>query len=102
MRLSGQNLRAGMAGDEVAELHAELILLGFAIPDTERRDQVFGVGTAQAVAAFQKAHGLRETAVVDRRVAAALTRTERRQVVADFHIALANAINLIRRLLRVA
>ena len=73
MRLSGQNLHAGMSGDEVAELHSELTRLGFTIPEGEQRDQTFGVGTAQAVTAFRTAHGLAGPAVVDRRTAAALT-----------------------------
>ena len=46
MRLSGQNLHAGMSGDQVAELQGELTRLGFTIPEAERHDQTFGVGTA--------------------------------------------------------
>jgi peptidoglycan hydrolase-like protein with peptidoglycan-binding domain len=72
MRLSGPDLRAGMAGAQVADLHAELLQLGLAVPEAERGARVFGVGTAQAVASFQKAHGLRDTAVVDQNTAAAL------------------------------
>src|SRR5262245_13224828 len=74
MRLSGPDLRAGMAGEGVAELHAALTRLGFAIPENERQHHIFGVATAQAVATFQKAHGLWDTAVVDRKTAAALDR----------------------------
>ena len=73
MRLSGQDLRAGMASDEVAELHVELARLGFTVPDPERQDKRFGVGTARAVATFQRAHGLPDSAVVDAATAAALT-----------------------------
>ena len=74
MRLSGQDLRAGMAGAEIAELHAALARLGFTIPDGERRHSVFGAATAHAVATFQRAHGLPENGVVDGGTAAAMTR----------------------------
>src|SRR5829696_481013 len=71
---SGPELRAGMVGDEVAGLHDDLVLLGFAVPEVERRDRGFGAGTGRAVAAFQAASGLRVSAVVDRATASMLTR----------------------------
>src|SRR5687768_13999048 len=80
MRLSGRNLRAGMAGEDVAQLHAELMRLGFAVAETEARGGIFGVGTAQAVAPVQKSQGLWNTAVADRHTADALTRA-----IADFN-----------------
>ena len=72
MLVSGQDLRTGMSGVEVAELHRELARLGTTIPSRERRDRRFGAGTVRAVAAFQQAHGLDQTGVVDRETAAAL------------------------------
>jgi hypothetical protein len=61
-----------MTGADVAELQQVLMRLGFAIPARERREQTFGVVTAQAVAAFQTAHDLLNTAVVDEATTAAL------------------------------
>jgi len=74
MQLQGRNLRAGVAGDDVATLHEHLGALGFDIPENERRERAFGVGTAAAVAAFQQAHGLLDTAMVDAATAASLGR----------------------------
>ncbi|MFC7548745.1 neuraminidase-like domain-containing protein [Plantactinospora sp. GCM10030261] len=74
MRLHGRDLRAGLSGEDVVALQAELTRLGYAIPDTERAQRLFGVGTAQAVAAFQVSHGLVDTAVVDKNTAAVLDR----------------------------
>ncbi len=74
MRLQGRQLRAGMAGDDIAALHEDLDRLGYVIPQSERGDQIFGVGTAAAVAQFQRAHGLWDTAVVDPHTAGMLDR----------------------------
>ena len=74
MRLEGRRLQAGMAGDDVRELHAELELLGYRLPENERDQGVFGVVTAAAVAHFQKSHGIWDTAKVDAQTAAALSR----------------------------
>ena len=77
MQPSGGDLRAGMAGEAVAKLHQQLIQLGFTIPAYEVDNKVFGVGTARAVAEFQKAHSLWDTAVVDRNTVATLGRALR-------------------------
>src|SRR2546429_2164010 len=77
MRLSDRNLRAGMAGEDVAELHQELSARGYQIPDSEGTDHICGVVTAGAVAHFQKAHGLWDTAVVDANTAAMFARARR-------------------------
>src|SRR5262245_38085102 len=74
MRWQGRNLRAGISGPDVVELHDELTRLGYQVPEAERTQRMFGVGTAEAVAAFQVAHGLVDTAVVDKNTAAVLDR----------------------------
>ncbi|GIF63988.1 hypothetical protein Ais01nite_20230 [Asanoa ishikariensis] len=74
MRLQGRELRAGMAGDDVKELHIALGRLDYRLPEQEVRHGIFGTSTAQAVAVFQKAQGLLDTAVVDARTAEALDR----------------------------
>ncbi|HCT77450.1 MAG TPA: hypothetical protein DGT23_12825, partial [Micromonosporaceae bacterium] len=74
MQLRGRDLRAGMAGLDIGDLHQDLMRLGYAIPSGERAEQIFGVVTAQSVAAFQTAHGLTDNAVVDETTAAALNR----------------------------
>src|SRR5262249_48748597 len=74
MQLRGRRLQAGMAGADVAELHHELIRLGYTIPEFEQEHEIFGVGTAAAVAHFQKAHDLWDTAIVEAHTAASLTR----------------------------
>ena len=65
MRWQGRHLRAGLSGSDVAELHEELIRLGYPVPEAERAEQTFGVGTAEAVVAFQLANGMLDTAVVE-------------------------------------
>lgn len=72
MRLQGRALQAGMAGEDIAVLHRELTALGYEIPADERDSQLFGVGTAAVVAQFQRAHGHRDTAMVDEATAAAM------------------------------
>ncbi|MEU1812641.1 Tc toxin subunit A-related protein [Micromonospora aurantiaca (nom. illeg.)] len=72
MRLAGRNLHAGLTGDDVTTLHRALLALGLAIPADEFDHGVFGVATADAVARFQRDHGLADTAIVDETTAAAL------------------------------
>jgi peptidoglycan hydrolase-like protein with peptidoglycan-binding domain len=74
MRLKGRDLRAGLTGNDVAELHDELEHLELSVPAGERKRRAFGPGTAQAVAAFQRSQGLVDNAIVDRHTAAALDR----------------------------
>src|SRR6266536_131373 len=65
MRWQGRNLRAGLTGTDVAALHEELVRLGYQVPEAERSQRLLGVGTAEAVAAFQVAHGLVDTLFAD-------------------------------------
>ncbi len=78
MRLRGRELRAGMAGEDVTELHHDLARLGYRLPGQETRDSILGAATARAVEMFQQAHSLPITGVVEARTAQALT-----QAVAD-------------------
>jgi hypothetical protein len=72
MDLKGRELRLDLRGEDVALLHRELVVLGFAIPDAERRDTAFGRGTEQVVARFQTASQLEPTGVVDAETARAI------------------------------
>jgi peptidoglycan hydrolase-like protein with peptidoglycan-binding domain len=74
MRLRGRDLQTGTTGDDVADLHGDLVRLGFPIPADERRERNFGPATARAVARFRESHGLPSTDLVDERIAEALTR----------------------------
>ncbi len=73
MNPMGRNLSIDMHGDDVMQLHSELRRLGYNLPEEELRQAYFGPGTRQAVLAFQRAHSLPETGIVDARTAAALT-----------------------------
>src|SRR6266536_6188655 len=86
MRWQGRNLRAGLTGTDVAALHEELVRLGYQVPEAERSQRLFGVGTAEAVAAFQVAHGLVDTAVVDKSTAAVLERVAGELGTAFIHV----------------
>jgi len=65
MRFQGRNLHAGLTGVDVADLHLVLVALGYSISLHELEHGVFGVATADAVAAFQREHALTDSAVVD-------------------------------------
>ena len=51
-------LSRNSTGESVAELHSELLSLGFAIASTELTAKRFGDDTEKAVRAFQGRHGL--------------------------------------------
>jgi peptidoglycan hydrolase-like protein with peptidoglycan-binding domain len=72
MELKGRDLKQGLRGDDVALLHSELAIIGLTVPDAERRDTLFGQGTHEAVAQFQKQHCLEPTGVVDAQTARAI------------------------------
>ena len=72
MNLQGRDLKLDLRGDDVALLHSELAIIGLTVPDAERRDTLFGQGTHEAVAQFQKQHCLEPTGVVDAETARAI------------------------------
>ncbi len=65
MNLQGRNLSIEMRGDDVALLQAELVSIGYPIPEREQDAKVFGIGTQDAVRAFQTRNGIERTGVVD-------------------------------------
>jgi len=68
VNLSGRTLATESRGDEVKLLQSELALLGLTVPQADAAAATFGVGTEQAVMAFQRRHerdGLKITGVVD-------------------------------------
>jgi peptidoglycan hydrolase-like protein with peptidoglycan-binding domain len=74
MRLQGRNLRVGMSGEDVAQLHRELLTMGYHLPEQERVSRSYGAGTADAVVQFQRSRGLSPTTVVDAQTAGMLGR----------------------------
>lgn len=72
MDLQGRDLKRDMRGHDVALLQRELVWIGFEVPFEERRDSVFGGGTAGAVSLFQKQRGMETTGVVDAQTARAI------------------------------
>jgi hypothetical protein len=52
-------------GTDVRSLQEGLRQAGFTVPEPERRDQVFGVGTREAVLSVQARHGVGPTGVFD-------------------------------------
>jgi peptidoglycan hydrolase-like protein with peptidoglycan-binding domain len=71
MELS-RDLKQGLRGEDVALMHRELAIIGLTVPDAERRETLFGQGTHEAVAQFQKQHCLEPTGVVDAETARAI------------------------------
>src|SRR6267378_3774631 len=65
MNLQGRDLKLDLTGDDVRLLHTELAQLGLGVPDDEIQRAVFGKGTREAVARFQKEHSLETSGVVD-------------------------------------
>jgi hypothetical protein len=74
MELQGRELSAGMQGSEVGLLHTELALIGIEVSADERTASVYGPGTEQAVAEFQRGNNLPASGVVDKRTAALINR----------------------------
>ena len=52
-------------GEDVRALQQALLKAGFALPEQERQEQLFGVGTREAVLTLQARYGLRNTGVFD-------------------------------------
>src|SRR5437016_610776 len=73
MELKGRSLTQGLTGTDVAELHKELIALGFRIPPAEQQAASFGPDTVAAVRQFQAQQGLAVTGGVEATTAAKLT-----------------------------
>jgi hypothetical protein len=69
----GTRPKAGVAGDDVRELHAELSILDYAVPPAEQQGSSFGAGTDAAVRQFQAAQSLPQTGIVDAATATALS-----------------------------
>ena len=72
MNLQGRDLKLDLRGEDVALLHRELGTIGLTVPDAERRETLFGPGTHEAVAQFQKQHCMEPTGVVDAETARAI------------------------------
>jgi peptidoglycan hydrolase-like protein with peptidoglycan-binding domain len=51
-------VRPGMTGESVTNLHRRLVLAGLTVPADELRDDRFGPGTVEAIRQFQIMHGL--------------------------------------------
>jgi peptidoglycan hydrolase-like protein with peptidoglycan-binding domain len=52
-------------GAPVNELHSQLVNLGFALPENEISDSIFGVGTRDALLQLQAKHNLSNTGILD-------------------------------------
>ena len=72
MKFAGRDLKTGVSGDDVRQLHADLDNLGYAIPRPEQQESSFADGTDAAVRQFQTARSLPSTGIVDAATAEAL------------------------------
>ncbi|HEY6119180.1 MAG TPA: peptidoglycan-binding domain-containing protein, partial [Pyrinomonadaceae bacterium] len=79
MTIEGHNLSLGMQGREVAELHKQLVELGFEISAEEIDGQTYGETTYRAVRSFQRSQGLHSEGIVDEETAHLLSRALERQ-----------------------
>ncbi len=61
-------------GAQVAELQSNLVRLGYIIPEHEQDEQVFGVGTQEALLRLQAKYSLRRTGAFDDRTKPVLSR----------------------------
>lgn len=73
MQLRGRVLQRQAQGEDVQQLHSELLLLGFTIAESEVQAGLFESETYRAVIAFQAAHTLPQTGIVDEVTATMLT-----------------------------
>jgi len=62
-------------GERVGKLQDSLITLGHVIPNVEVKAKLFGLGTGEALRAFQRKSKLRVTGKVDKRTEIALARS---------------------------
>jgi glycosidase len=65
-------LAVGSFGEEVKNLHRNLLNHGLAVPSSELERTFFGPGTRNAVMQWQRAHGLPATGIIDERTNATL------------------------------
>src|SRR3954471_7331284 len=65
-------LKLGMTGASITNLHRQLVLLGIQVPSEELQDDRFGLGTEAVIRSFQVENGLPMTGVVDDATARAL------------------------------
>jgi peptidoglycan hydrolase-like protein with peptidoglycan-binding domain len=72
MTLPPRDLNAGSSGDDVRDLQANLVSLGYAVPPAEQQGSSFAAGTEAAVRQFQTTQSLPVTGVVDAATASAL------------------------------
>jgi hypothetical protein len=77
-------------GDQVRQLHGELLALGISVPVRELNDVVFGAGTEAAIRQVQASAGLRPSGTVD---------AETRSVIDEALLVLANPPRVEGRLL---
>lgn len=66
MEFLSQTLSLGSECEEVSLLHKEVRAMGFDIPDSKASKASFGMGTRDAVAAFQNSNGLNPTTVANK------------------------------------
>ena len=74
MKLQGRDLSVDLSGEDVHLLHKELASIDLHAPDEEQQEATFGPGTKKLVVAFQKAHKLKQTGIVDDQTAAEINR----------------------------
>jgi peptidoglycan hydrolase-like protein with peptidoglycan-binding domain len=65
-------LSRNSTGDAVAKLHEQLEKLGLKVPEYERKEKLFGVGTEDAIRSLQVKYGLPSNGRVDEDTAAAI------------------------------
>ena len=73
MNLQGRDLKLDLRGDDIASLHREIAILAITIPETERKESLFGRETQAIVRQFQTEHQIEPTGIVDAQTAKALS-----------------------------
>jgi hypothetical protein len=84
MNLQGRDLKQDLSGEDVRLLHNELTQIKLVIPDAERQKALFGPGTRDVIAQFQKERGLPVTGVVDAVTAKAINQIVSSQTAPTF------------------
>lgn len=70
----GRELNQDENRDDVCLLHTSLVLLDLEMPERERNQAPFGVGTAEAVTRLQRTCGLEPSGIVDPATSAAIAK----------------------------